>query len=58
MPYISIQFMPRATGDRPLIIPEHSANLDLMGQFVETKDMVFTVETSVRTAMMVVYGLL
>jgi len=58
MPYITSQFMPREKGDRPNVIPEGCANLALMGQFVETEDVVFTVETSVRTAMMAVYGLL
>jgi oleate hydratase len=59
MPYITSQFMPRAIGDRPRAIPDGCVNLGLMGQFVETDDdAVFTVETSVRTAMEAVYGLL
>lgn len=58
MPYITSQFMPRKAGDRPQVIPKGCVNLSLMGQFVETGDCVFTVETSIRSAMMAVYGLL
>jgi oleate hydratase len=59
MPYITSQFMPRAAGDRPNIVPDGSKNLGLVGQFVEThNDVVFTVETSVRTARIAVYKLL
>lgn len=56
MPYITSQFMPRGIKDRPEIIPEGSQNLAFIGQFVELPgDVVFTVETSVRTAMTAVY---
>ncbi len=56
LPYITSQFMPRAIADRPQIIPEGCTNLAFIGQFVELEgDVVFTVETSVRTAMMAVY---
>ena len=56
MPYITSQFMPRGLTDRPQIIPEGCTNLALIGQFVELEgDVVFTVETSVRTAMIAVY---
>ncbi|MGN1024946.1 MAG: oleate hydratase [Faecousia sp.] len=56
MPYITSQFMPRGRKDRPTIIPEGSRNLAFIGQFVELPgDVVFTVETSVRTAMTAVY---
>lgn len=56
MPYITSQFMPRTLTDRPQIIPEGSTNLAFIGQFVELEgDVVFTVETSVRTAMVAVY---
>lgn len=56
MPYITSQFMPRGLLDRPQIIPEGCTNLALIGQFVELEgDVVFTVETSVRTAMIAVY---
>ena len=59
MPYITSQFMPRKTTDRPEIIPQNSANLAFIGQFVELEgDVVFTVETSVRTAMTAVYKML
>lgn len=59
MPYITSQFMPRGIKDRPTIIPEGSTNLAFIGQFVELPgDVVFTVETSVRTAMTAVYRML
>lgn len=59
MPYITSQFMPRVKGDRPEVIPQGSENFGFVGQFTEiSNDCVFTVEYSVRTAMMAVYGLL
>ncbi|MBU2873527.1 oleate hydratase [Marinobacter salexigens] len=59
MPYITAQFMPRAQGDRPQVVPEGCTNLAFMGQFVEThNDVVFTLESSVRTARIGVYSLL
>lgn len=59
MPYITSMFMPREAGDRPQIVPKGCRNLGLIGQFVETKnDVVFTVESSVRTARVAVYELL
>ncbi len=59
MPYITSYFMPRAMGDRPLFVPEGSANLAFIGNFSETaRDTVFTTEYSVRTAMEAVYQLL
>ncbi len=59
MPYITSQFMPRQLKDRPQIIPEGNKNLAFIGQFVELEgDVVFTVETSARTAMTAVYRLL
>lgn len=59
MPYITSQFMPRnSKGDRPRVIPEGSKNYAFVGQYVELDgDVVFTVETSVRTAMIAAYGL-
>jgi oleate hydratase len=58
MPYITSQFMPRKVSDRPKVVPEGCVNLAFIGQFVELPgDAVFTVETSVRTAMMAVWGL-
>ena len=58
MPYITAQFMPRHIADRPKVIPDGCVNLAFIGQFVELPlDVVFTVETSVRTALMAVWGL-
>ena len=58
MPYITSYFMPRAMGDRPLVVPDGSKNLAFIGNFAETeKDTVFTTEYSVRTAMEAVYTL-
>ncbi len=59
MPYITSQLMPRRPKDRPEVIPAGNKNLAFIGQFVELEgDVVFTVETSVRTAMIAVYRLL
>ncbi len=58
LPYITSEFMPRTISDRPKVIPDGCVNLAFMGQYVELpEDVVFTVETSVRTAMMAVWGL-
>ena len=59
MPYITSQFLPRVKGDRPEVVPEGSKNLAFLGQFTEIPDdCVFTVEYSVRSAIMAVYKLL
>ena len=59
MPYVMSYFMPRALGDRPLVVPKGSVNLAFIGNFAETeRDTVFTTEYSVRTAMEAVYTLL
>lgn len=59
MPYITSQFMPRKLKDRPEVIPAGNRNLAFIGPFVELEgDVVFTVETSVRTAMIAVYRML
>ena len=59
LPFITSQFMPRGLKDRPEIIPAGCTNLAFIGQFVELEgDVVFTVETSVRTAMIAVYRML
>lgn len=59
MPYITAQFMPRTTTDRPHVIPQGSKNLAFIGQFCEIPDdVVFTVEYSVRSAQTAVFGLL
>lgn len=58
MPYITSQFMPGSAGDRPGVVPEGCTNLAFIGQYVEVPgDVVFTVETSVRTALEAVYKL-
>ena len=58
MPFIDSLFMPREQGDRPDVIPKGASNFAFLGQFAEVdKDCVFTVEYSVRTAQMAVYGL-
>jgi oleate hydratase len=59
MPYASALFACRAPGDRPLVLPEGSRNFAFLGQFVEMEDdVVFTVEYSVRCAMLATYRLL
>lgn len=59
MPFIDSEFMPRAHGDRPQVIPAGATNFAFLGQFVEVpNDCVFTVEYSVRTAQTAVFGLL
>lgn len=59
MPYITSQFLPRVKGDRPEVVPEGSKNFAFLGQFTEIpEDCVFTVEYSVRSAIMAVYTLL
>ncbi|WP_025695609.1 oleate hydratase [Paenibacillus durus] len=59
MPFITAQFMPRAIGDRPKVVPDGSTNLAFIGQFCEIPDdVVFTEEYSVRTARIAVYTLL
>ena len=58
MPFVDSLFMPRTMGDRPEVIVEKASNFAFLGQFAEApKDCVFTVEYSVRTAQMAVYGL-
>lgn len=58
MPYITAQFMPRAVGDRPAVVPAGSTNLAFIGQFCEIPDdVVFTEEYSVRAARIAVYTL-
>ena len=59
MPFISTYFMPRALGDRPLVVPKGAVNFAFIGNYAETeRDTVFTTEYSVRTAMEAVYTLL
>jgi oleate hydratase len=59
MPFITSQFLRRAKGDRPQVMPEGSKNLAFIGQFCELPDdVVFTVEYSVRSAQVAVYSIL
>ncbi|MCI5839262.1 MAG: oleate hydratase [Peptoniphilaceae bacterium] len=60
MPFITSYFMPRLKGDRPDVVPKGSVNLAFIGNFAESpsRDVVFTTEYSVRTAMEAVYMLL
>ena len=59
MPYITAFFMPRAKGDRPLVVPDGAVNFAFLGQFAETtRDTIFTTEYSIRTGMEAVYTLL
>jgi oleate hydratase len=59
MPFVTSQFLRRAKGDRPRVVPERSKNLAFIGQFCELpNDVVFTVEYSVRSAQTAVYSLL
>jgi len=56
MPYICAQFQRRVVEDRPLVIPKGAENYAFLGQFVEIPEgVIFTVEYSVRSAMMAVY---
>jgi oleate hydratase len=48
LPYSTSQFLGRARGDRPAVVPAGSKNFALLGQFVEIPDgIVFTTEYSV-----------
>ena len=59
MPYITSQFMPRKKSDRPQVMPKGTKNFAFIGQFCEIpEEIVFTVEQSVRSAMIAVRGLL
>lgn len=59
LPYITSQFMPRAPGDRPAVVPGGARNFAFVGQFCEVPDdTVFTVEYSIRTAQLAAHGLL
>ena len=59
MPYVTAFFMPRASGDRPDVVPQGCVNFAFLGQFAQTeRDTIFTTEYSVRTAMEAVYTLL
>jgi oleate hydratase len=59
MPFITSQFLCRAKGDRPQVVPPGSMNFAFVGQFCELPDdVVFTVEYSIRSAQLAVYSLL
>jgi oleate hydratase len=59
LPYTTSQFMPRASGDRPEVIPTGTANLGFVGQFCEIPDdVVFTIEYSIHSARLGVTSLL
>ncbi len=59
MPFVTSQFLCRAKGDRPPVVPDYSRNLAFVGQFCELpEDVVFTVEYSIRSAQRAVYSLL
>ncbi|MHC1684726.1 MAG: oleate hydratase [Clostridiaceae bacterium] len=59
LPFTTAQFLTRAKGDRPEVIPEGSTNLAFLGQFTEIPDdVVFTMDYSVRSAQMAVYEFL
>jgi oleate hydratase len=58
MPFIDSLFMPCAEGGRPDVLPQGVENFAFLGRFAEVPDdCVFTVEYSVRSAQMAVYGL-
>ena len=59
MPLITSPYMTRNRSSRPKAVPEKSRNLGLMGQYVDMeRDVTFTMEYSVRSAQMGVYGLM
>jgi len=59
LPYTTSQFMPRAPGDRPPVIPPGTANLAVVGQYCEIPDnVVYTVEYSIHSAALAVASLL
>ena len=59
LPYTTSQFMPRARGDRPNVVPEGTVNLAFVGQYCEIPDnVVYTVEYSIHSAIVAVASLL
>jgi oleate hydratase len=59
MPFFTSQFLRREKGDRPHVIPKRWTNLAFTGQFCELPDdAAFTIEYSIRSAMVAVYRLL
>jgi oleate hydratase len=58
LPYTTSQFMPRAPGDRPEVIPAGTANLAFIGQYCEIPDnVVYTIEYSIHSARLAVTAL-
>ena len=58
LPYTTSQFMPRAQGDRPAVIPPGTAHLAFVGQYCEIPgNVVYTVEYSVHSARLAVASL-
>ena len=59
LPYTTSQFMPRAPGDRPGVIPPGTARFAVVGQYCEIPaNVVYTVEYSVHAARLAVSSLL
>lgn len=59
LPYTTSQFMPRAKGDRPEVVPAGTANMAFIGQYCEIPDdVVYTVEYSIHSARLAVASLL
>jgi oleate hydratase len=59
LPYTTSQFMPRAPGDRPAVVPPGTIDLAFVGQYCEIPDnVVYTVEYSVHSAALAVASLL
>lgn len=59
LPYTTSQFMPRARGDRPAVVPADTVNLAFIGQYCEIPDdVVYTVEYSIHSAQLAVATLL
>jgi oleate hydratase len=59
LPYTTSQFMPRAKGDRPDVVPQGSTNFAFVGQYCEIPDdVVYTVEYSIHSARLAVASLL
>jgi len=59
MPYVTSPLLTRTCEDRPQVVPEASANLALLGQFVEIpQDAVLTMEYSIRVAQTAVFKMM
>lgn len=59
LPLATAPLLPRIHGDRPAVIPTNTANLALLGQFVELpEEATLSMEYSIRSAMVGVYKLM